>query len=210
MALLLIPAAGLSAFLFVTTPPNPDTATTIPAYRTVGRSLALVGGPATIDAGGTTPGGGGTGSGVTSTSPTGSVNPTATEVTRDCTEALKTLDASKVFPIIPPELQVTGKCPSEYWNLDVARYFAYKGLTAINWFAGAAAILMTVYSGLLYMTGFANEANTKKAKAVLIATYVGLLITILARVILFGSLQLTQSGSLDSGKVQLDTSKTIK
>lgn len=124
---------------------------------------------------------------------------TANATTPACTTVLRGLDANKMFPIIPPELRDDNKCPSSRWNLDVARYFAYKALTIINWLASTVAVILTVYAGLLYIGGFASEGNIKKAKSILIASYVGLVIVILARVILYGSIQTTLKNNYDPG-----------
>jgi hypothetical protein len=121
----------------------------------------------------------------------------------------KYLDAGKVFPIIPAELRgSTADCPSSQWNLDIVRYFAYKAITLANWLGIALTIMFTTYAGLLYITGFAKPGNVDTAKKILIATYSGLVILILARVILYGTMQ-TISGSSDPNKLPSESTNYI-
>jgi hypothetical protein len=118
------------------------------------------------------------------------------------------LDAGKVFPIIPAELREGGACTSSQWNLDIVRYFAYKAITLANWLGIALTIMFTTYAGLLYITGFAKPGNVDTAKKILIATYSGLVILILARVILYGTMQ-TISGSSDPNKLPSESTNYI-
>lgn len=152
--------------------------------------------------------------GETNTKKAASVKATATTATpvRNCDVAFGSgaLDAKAVFPIIPEELSPKGQCPPTQWDLMVVRYFSYKLLTAANYLAYILAILFTVWAGILYISGFANEQNTKKAKAIVIGAYVGLLIVILARTILYGSIQTTLDGEYNPGVTPVNTKELIK
>lgn len=122
--------------------------------------------------------------------------------------AAENVDVVSVFPLLPsgimPTPALTGTvdpaappavvCTPPYWNIFIIEVFLYKGLAILNYAAGAFAVIFTVYAGLLYLTGVASEANVKTAKGILVATYVGLIIVILARVIVYGPiLQLNSS-----------------
>jgi hypothetical protein len=104
------------------------------------------------------------------------------------------LDAAVIFPLIPAQLRPNatgdGSCPPPAWNLNVVRYFIYKALTLLNWLAGALAVILTILAGLYYIAGFASESNIKKGKTILVTAYTGLIIVSLARLIVYGSVQL--------------------
>jgi hypothetical protein len=128
-----------------------------------------------------------------------------------------------IFPLLPhylneppattttPPTTTTGTTPSPsgcypaLWGLDVLRLLSYKVLSLLNWLAFVIAILTTVYSGLLYIGGFANEGNIKKAKSLILTVYVGLAIVLLARVILYGTIKSISDGNIKSIDVQLNS-----
>lgn len=97
----------------------------------------------------------------------------------------------KIFPLVPSELvsNNANECSPPYWNLLVVLYFAYKALRLVNGIAYIMAVTFTVIAGLYYIAGFANEANIKKGKSILLATYIGLIIVLSARLILYGTYQ---------------------
>lgn len=78
-------------------------------------------------------------------------------------------------------------CSQGFWTRDVVYWFIYKGLAFLNWAAVAVGIILVLYGSLLYMTGFASEENVKKAKGIIIGTFVGLAIVLLAKVIVYGA-----------------------
>ncbi|MBU6388971.1 hypothetical protein KGQ71_00470 [Patescibacteria group bacterium] len=93
----------------------------------------------------------------------------------------------QIFPLIPASISSGGSiCPPQAWNIGIVYFFAVKALILANWLAVALAIILTVYAGLLYISGFANEKNVQTAKTWLISVYTGLLIVILARIIVYG------------------------
>lgn len=96
------------------------------------------------------------------------------------------------FPLIPNQFLDSGvnECNPARWNFDVFNYLAYKFLAILYFVSYVMTILLTIIAGIYYISGFANEANVKKGKSILISTYVGLLIVMLARLILFGSFNL--------------------
>jgi hypothetical protein len=98
-----------------------------------------------------------------------------------------TIPATPIFPIIPDVVNAgpTG-CNPAYWNAAIIGAIGYKGIYILNWFAFVVAVCMTIYAGLLYISGFANEANVKKAKSILVICYTGLIIVFAARIILLG------------------------
>jgi len=101
------------------------------------------------------------------------------------------LDATKVsiFPLFDSSIMNPNGCNPTNWNLTVMDYLASKALYVLNWFAGVAAVCLTVYAGLLYISGFATEANVKQAKTLLVVCYTGLIIVFGARLILLGTVQ---------------------
>lgn len=109
-----------------------------------------------------------------------------------------------LFPFVPPGLlspDDTGCSPAR-WGLDVFKLLTYKILGILNWLAFTLAIIFTVYAGLLYVAGFANEANVKKAKSILIACYVGLAVVIGARIILYGTISAFSNGNITPNEIE--------
>lgn len=105
----------------------------------------------------------------------------------------KVFTPENVFPLLPIEILTDPlgggeKCTPADWTFEIYEILAWKILIILNWLAGTLAILFTIYAGLLYIGGFANEGNIKKAKSILIATYLGLVLVIMARVILYGTI----------------------
>ncbi len=107
-----------------------------------------------------------------------------------------------LFPLIPDGIRgvkrdgttdLEKQCSQGFWTRDVAYWFVYKGLAILNWLATALAILLTIYGGVLYMTGFANEANVKKAKGIITGAYIGLAIVFLAKILVYGSVTLVSN-----------------
>jgi hypothetical protein len=84
-------------------------------------------------------------------------------------------------------------CSQGFWTREVFYWFVYKALAILNWFATAVAILLTIYGGILYISGFANEANAKKAKGIIIGAYVGLAIVFLAKIMVYGAINLVSN-----------------
>ena len=109
----------------------------------------------------------------------------------------------KIFPFIPTELTVKGGCGPTTWNRDVISYFIYKILVIFNWVAGAATIMLTIYGGILYTTGFANEATVKTAKSIIIGAYTGLIIVILARVLVYSTVDLFSNTNAETAITSL-------
>ena len=120
------------------------------------------------------------------------------------------INIGAIFPLLPAGIMPTAVpsgtevsptspakvCTPAFWNIDIVCIFLYKALAILNYLAGALAVIFTVYAGLLYISGVASEANVKKAKAILIATYLGLLIVIFAKVIVYGPIaHLSADGS---------------
>jgi len=99
---------------------------------------------------------------------------------------------TNIFPIIPDDIGVNSsfKCTPSYWNRAILYLFIYKGLGIFNWIAEAAAILITLYAGILYMTAIYSEGNAKTAKAWLIGAYGGLIIVLLAKTLVFSAISL--------------------
>ena len=120
-----------------------------------------------------------------------------------CTASVNGLRASQnVFPLIPQSaLNNPTGCNPTGWNLPVVWYFLYKAIYILNWFAGVLAVLLTVYAGILYISGFANESHVKQAKTLLIACYVGLAIVFGARIILLEFAGTFSDGSVNSGSL---------
>ena len=108
-----------------------------------------------------------------------------------------TFNTKTIFPLLPTSI-LSGTCSPAYWNIGIFQILAYKILTLLEWLAAAMAIIFTVYAGLLYISGFANEKNVSKAKSILTATYLGLAIVLLSRVILYGSIQLFSANQSSS------------
>jgi hypothetical protein len=103
-------------------------------------------------------------------------------------------NGDKIFPVIPEVLK-TGGCTPALWDRSVGVYLLNKGLIILNWLAATLAVLLTLYAGLLYISGFAKEENVKKAKTLLIGVYAGLAIVILARVIVSSTVDIFSTSS---------------
>jgi hypothetical protein len=125
-----------------------------------------------------------------------------------------------LFPIIPDGLRgITPKgvdvtldpntinnwCTQPFWTIEVFYWFVYKGLAILNWLAIAAAIILTLYAGVLYMTGFANEANVKKAKSILAAAYIGLAIVFMAKIIVYAGVNAVSGTNAENLPVPIVT-----
>lgn len=120
-----------------------------------------------------------------------------------------------IFPLIPDAIvdygfyngtDTNGGCVPALWNSNIIGMLVYKTLGLLNYIAGAGAILATLYAGILYLTGYMSEANVKKAKTVLIGTYVGFFIILGARLIVESSFQLF--GTCDQISNVLDSKAT--
>ena len=92
-------------------------------------------------------------------------------------------NAKNVFPILPPEI-LGENCSPPYWDLTIFKILLYKAFALLNYVILVTAIIMTIYAGLLYLSGFSNEKNIATAKTVLISTYVGLALSLSATLIL--------------------------
>jgi hypothetical protein len=109
-----------------------------------------------------------------------------------------------IFPLFPAELRNfkdADGCVPALWDRDVMGVLIFKTLGLLNYIAGAAAVLATIYAGILYLTSYASEANAKKAKTILISTYVGFFIVLGARLIVQESFQLFGQGIVDIDKI---------
>lgn len=78
-------------------------------------------------------------------------------------------------------------CTPAYWNTLIFEFFLFKATMILNWLAGALFIILVVYAGILYISGFAVEANVKKAKSLVITAITGFLIVYAARYIIYGA-----------------------
>ena len=128
-----------------------------------------------------------------------------------------TFNMNTIFPLLPTSInppqptpnpttnlipqQDPNKCSPVYWNADVMWVLAYKALALLNYVAYALAVILTIYAGLMYLSGFANEANAKKGKTILIATYVGLALVMLSRLIVYGTYQVLTNKAADPNTV---------
>ena len=81
------------------------------------------------------------------------------------------------------------ECSPAYWNKNILTLIAWKALSLMYWIASVLAVIITIYAGLLFISGFASEENTKTAKKLLVACYTGVVIIILGRIILYGVIQ---------------------
>lgn len=126
------------------------------------------------------------------------------------TELGESFKPVNVFPLLPQKIlrPVSGPvddkkdCTPSNWTFEIYQILAWKILIIFNWLAGTLAILLTIYAGLLYIGGFANEGNIKKAKSILIATYIGLILVIMARVILYGTISVFSNKGVDPNDIQ--------
>lgn len=114
----------------------------------------------------------------------------------------------KLFPIIPDEIRSdkTEGCNPQSWNRRVFVFLTYKLLAMLNYFAGAVAIIATIYGGILYLTGFSGDATVKRAKSVIIGAYVGFAIVLLARLLVQGSFYLFGDTTNDLSEIYDKTS----
>jgi hypothetical protein len=100
-------------------------------------------------------------------------------------------EPTNIFPILPSAI-LTGvdnsgnatNCTPPYWNFDIIRVLMYKVLALLNYGIEVAAIIFTLYAGILYLTGFRAEKNIETAKKLLIATYTGMIISLSATLLL--------------------------
>ncbi len=108
----------------------------------------------------------------------------------------KALDGD-IFPLIPKEItdydtkdDIKTECVPGLWGRQIIGMLLYKTLGLLNYFAGALAVLATIYAGILYITGGVAEGTVKKAKTILAGTYLGFFIVLSARLIVQGSFYL--------------------
>jgi len=142
--------------------------------------------------------------GTTGTTGTTTTNPTPTPITAD--PSLTTCDVTpghplheafyptsdhnmhgtklSLFPLIPPEILNPTGCGPSLWTLPIFDILIFKFLGILNWLIFTFALGFTIYAGVLYVSGFANEGNVKRARTILITTYVGLIIALSARLIM--------------------------
>lgn len=111
-------------------------------------------------------------------------------------ELIKALNGD-IFPLLPkeitdydPEDNVKTECVPGLWNRTIIGMLLFKILGLLNYVAGALAVVATIYAGVLYLTGAIAEGTVKKAKSILIGTYVGFFIVLSARLIVQGSFYL--------------------
>lgn len=138
-----------------------------------------------------------------------------------------------IFPFIPKDIQtdsyqkdpdgkimtdasgnpVPATCGPASWTREVFIYFVFKVLVILNWLASVLAIIFTVYAGLLYIRGYAGEENVKKAKTLLLGTYVGLAIVFGARIMVYTAIDLFSSNkaeeAIKNSPVPIDLSKPL-
>ena len=91
---------------------------------------------------------------------------------------------SPIFPILPKEILTSDTCSPPYWNLTIFKILLYKGFQLLNYIIEVTAIFMTIYAGILYLSGFSNEKNVATAKTILVSTYLGLALSLSATLIL--------------------------
>ena len=116
-----------------------------------------------------------------------------------------------IFPLLPGALlgqDSSIACSPPYWSIDVFKILIYKVLGLLNYLILVFALIFTVYAGVLYILGFANEGNVKKAKTVLIGTYTGLILAFSARLILGATIGLV-ADSTTPGTVINQNDQTI-
>jgi hypothetical protein len=128
--------------------------------------------------------------------------------TSPCLAPLKSFEKSytQVFPLISSDMNdsAIGKCNPAVWDQNIAFLFILKALVILNWLADVTAVLATVYAGILYISGFANENNVKQAKNILISCYVGLAIVFSARLIFNEVLTTTTASPNNNNTFNLD------
>jgi hypothetical protein len=110
-------------------------------------------------------------------------------------------DASKTSTT--SSASATEICTPAYWNRTILIVMAWKVLALLYWVAGVLAVIITIYAGLLYMSGFVSEENVKLAKKLLIACYTGVIIIIFGRVILYGTIQPFTGSGLNVNNIGL-------
>jgi len=182
--------------------PTP-TPTPSPVTRAAANRVLADAGGSSVDHGSGTGGTGTTGTGGTGS--TGTTNSPSPDPTAVCSPAIvysaffnADNQLNSIFPVIPNGvrgLNAAGDpdptvCSPPYWGREIIYFFIFKALAILNWFAEALAIIMTLYAGILYMTGFYNEGNAKTAKTMLIGIYSGLAIVFLARTIVYSGINL--------------------
>ena len=117
---------------------------------------------------------------------------TATPADKHCADGsiATAVRNSNMFPFIPPAINSSDDtgCSPAFWTVQIIGALIYKAIRLINWAALAISGLAIVYSGFMYILGFANEANVKKAKSIIIATFVGLIIVTSAKWIVYGTI----------------------
>lgn len=89
------------------------------------------------------------------------------------------------------------RCAPAFWDMSVFVMLAYKVLLLLNWVAGSLAVIFTVYAGILYMTGFTNEGNVKKAKTLLFTSYGGFIIVLCAWLLVYSSARVVADRNID-------------
>lgn len=115
----------------------------------------------------------------------------ATPTTPPGCGSIKTMEDvgnSKMFPIIPLKINDSAACSAPFWTLDIIAGLIYKLIRLLNWLAVSFATLAVVYSGFMYILGYANEENVKKSKNILKAAITGLIIVVCAKWIVYGTL----------------------
>jgi hypothetical protein len=135
----------------------------------------------------------------------------AADSTNVCSQTVDRLfHTNKVgtLPLIDDALMSTapGGCNAGLWNADVVNYFAWKAIYLLDWIAGAAAILLLVYGGILYISSYLSEGNIKKAKGIIQAAIIGLVIVVTARYIIAVALVFYSDNSSVKSLVEPPTS----
>lgn len=113
-------------------------------------------------------------------------------------------DSAPLFPFIVDYKEYN--CPPALWDRYIIADYVFRVLGILNYAAGAACIILTVLAGIYYMLGFASEQNVKKGKTILIGTYIGFLIVIMARLIV-GSSLLVSSGEANFSSLPVTTTQ---
>jgi hypothetical protein len=208
---------GASAWLVSGTPaPTPSSAQQTPASqaRQLGdasvSTRALAGDPT----GGTSGTTSGTSSGTaTSGTPSGPVEVASPTCDLGNADISASFNSQKIFPILPKVIldAYSGPgCSPAFWNLGIIVVLVWKVVGLLNWIAGILAVLLTVYAGLLYIGGFANESYVGTAKKILTASYVGLAIVIFARLILYAPVQfLSAAGTTTNDPLKNSTNQIL-
>jgi hypothetical protein len=210
---------GASAWLVsgVPAPATPNTAQEV-SSEAVGVAVQSSRTFAQAPAGGTgttsgTSSGTGTGTGTGTELPSGPSEVASPTCDLGNADIAAEFNSQKIFPILPKVIldpyTVPG-CSPPFWNLGIMVVLVWKVVGLLNWIAGVLAVILTVYAGLLYIGGFANESYVGTAKKILMAAYSGLAIVVFARLILYAPVQfLSAAGTTTNDSFKSSTQQVL-